>query len=68
MGAPGVVVDAGGPAHFGEPVVGAAAQGQGGGVGESAVVPAGFGVMGLALTRGFGAAGPGAAAVAVVEQ
>ena len=66
--AAGAGVDAVGPAQFGEPVVRSAAECEVGGVGEPAVVPAGVGVMGLAVTRTVGAAGAGAPTVAVVEQ
>ena len=68
VAAAGAGVDAVGPAQFGEPVVRSAAECEVGGVGEPAVVPAGMGVMCLAVTGAFGAAGAGAATVAVVEQ
>ncbi|SEQ35155.1 hypothetical protein SAMN04488583_2418 [Mycobacterium sp. 88mf] len=64
----GVWIDAGGPAESDEAVVGAAAQGEVGGVGVAAVLPVGSGVVDFAAIGGCGASGAGAAAVAVLEQ
>ncbi|KIU61590.1 hypothetical protein SR37_08895 [Mycobacterium tuberculosis variant bovis] len=56
-----VGVFAGGPAFFGESVVGVAGQGQLGDVGASGAGPAGdvvgLAVVGRCVTAGFGAAG-----------
>ena len=60
LGGPGVVVD--------EAVVWAAGQSEVGDVGLSAFAEVLGGVVGLAVIRGCGAAGSGAAAVAVVED
>ncbi|ORB33111.1 hypothetical protein BST41_33420 [Mycolicibacterium porcinum] len=68
MDAAGVGVDGGGPAESDEAVVRAAAQGEVGGVGVSAVLPVGLGVVDFAAVGGGGASGAGAATVTVVEQ